>query len=191
MLSKSIKRTIALALATVTFGLPILTNEAFAAAHNDKVPQRTERKLDHKGEQHKVHSSKSQNNNHKVSHPQNNRGYKHHTARPGSQAPKHKVIHPSNHGQSHRVHHPVNRTSDHRVIHRTNQGSNHRVENRRPVERVRHTPPRPVYRRPAPPPAHRNHRDYGYQHSSHGDLVGGLIIGAILGTIIANNNVDA
>lgn len=179
MLSKSIKRTIALALATITFGLPILTNEAFAAAHDDKVPQRTERRIEHRREQHKV------------GHPQNNRGYEHRTTRPGNQAPKHKVMHPSNHGQGHRVHHPGNRTSDHRVIHRTNQGSNHRVENRRPVERVRHTPPRPVYRRPAPPPAHRRHRDYGYHHSSHGDLVGGIIIGAILGTIIANNNVDA
>ncbi|MDO4179213.1 MAG: hypothetical protein Q4D21_08505 [Phascolarctobacterium sp.] len=52
MLNKMMKRTIALVLAAVTFGLPLMTNDALAASRNDQKPaQKVERRVDQKAPQ--------------------------------------------------------------------------------------------------------------------------------------------
>lgn len=75
MLNKFAKKTLALALATVTLSLPIFTTEALAAPHN--VPrQRTERRVDHRGPQHRIdHRKPIHHPIHRPDHRPNHRPY--------------------------------------------------------------------------------------------------------------------
>ena len=69
----------------------------------------------------------------------------------------------------------------------------HNKGHKAPSHKVHHAPkPRPSYHssrrhvghRPPPPPRHSRHH---HHHSSDGKVIGGLIAGVILGTVIANN----
>lgn len=105
MLNNIMKKTIALALAAVTFGLPLMSNDALAAPHDDKKPaHKVERRVEHKAPQaHKVDKQDHYKHNDK------RQGPKHQIHK---QAPKHKndkeviVIH-DNHNEHRPVHHPA------------------------------------------------------------------------------------
>lgn len=87
-----------------------------------------------------------------------------------SAAPRHEGQ-PSRHEQRvelkyDKVHHPQPHKKD-----------NHRVEHKAP-----HHKDKVVVHRPAPPPPHHHKKD------NDSKVVGGIILGAILGAIVANNN---
>lgn len=130
MLNKMMKRTIALALAAVTFGLPLLSNDTLAASHDDKKPaHKVDRRMDQKAPQyHKVDSKDH---------------YKHNDKHNG---PQHKIHKTSNNHKTEKV-----------IVIHDNQPKHH------------------------PVPKHNN-------HSSNEKLATGLVIGAILGAVIANAN---
>lgn len=130
MLNKMMKRTIALALAAVTFGLPLLSNDALAASHDDKkTAHKVERRMDQKAPQH-----------HKVD---NKDHYKHNNKHNG---PQHKIHPTTNNHKNEKV-----------IVIHDNQHKHH------------------------PAPKHNS-------HSSNEKLATGLVIGAILGAVIANAN---
>lgn len=119
MLNKMMKRTIALALAAVTFGLPLLSNDALASSHDDKKPaHKVERRMDQKAPQHKVNKNDHYRNNdkHKVQ--------------------EHNIHHGNNHPQKEKVivihdHHkapqPVHRPAHHHTHKHDNHSSNEKL----------------------------------------------------------------
>ncbi|MDO4178720.1 MAG: hypothetical protein Q4D21_05960 [Phascolarctobacterium sp.] len=173
MLSKMLKRTVALALVAVTFGLPLASNDALAAPHNKGNEQRVERRTDNLGSHHSV----SRSNNHR----NDNNGHQIHRDSNRNDNRGHQIHRDSNRNDNngHQIRRDAGRNDNHRDhdIRRSNGNRDHRVSRPGgPDRRGPSTPPRP--------------QRVSHRHSSHGDWLGGLIIGTILGTVIANNNVD-
>ena len=202
MLNKLMKKSIALALAAVTFGLPLMTNDALAASRNDKkVSQKVERRVERKSpagqKVTKTNSSKAPVQN-KVIKTSGNKTQMQHTAikhdNGNNKNNDHKVIenkvikndnHQNNKKSDHKVinnDHRYNKDkSEHKVIkhddHKIIKHDNHK-DNQKTKIIYKEREPEVIYR-PAP------HRQESNDNSDK-ELFTGLIVGAVLGAIIAN-----
>lgn len=89
---------------------------------------------------------------------------------------------PRHEGQPPRQEQRDNRKHDSKIHHRAERHDKHHKAPKHEIKHDKHHRDKVVVHRPAPPPPRHKHKD------NSGKVVGGIILGAILGAVIANNN---